>query len=56
MSPKPLYGVLAVPGLAVPSNLISGFLMENGLDFPLMIAPLFATGSCTFFAGGRGLT
>jgi hypothetical protein len=51
MSPKPLYSVLAVLGLAVPNCSLSGFLMENGLDFPLMIEHLFATDICTFFAG-----
>jgi hypothetical protein len=47
---KTLYLLLAVVGLAVPYYFLGTFLLEHGLNFPLLLQQLFANSISTFFA------
>lgn len=42
MKPKNLYLVLCVVGAVLPYSLFVPFLLQNGLDFPLIFEQLFA--------------
>lgn len=47
---KRLYLVLAILGFVLPHYFFVGFLIENGLDLPLLFDQLFANQISTFFA------
>lgn len=47
---KRLYLVLAILGFVLPYYFFVAFLIENGLDLPLLFDQLFANQISTFFA------
>jgi hypothetical protein len=47
---KTLYLLLAILGLALPYYFLTAFLLEHGLDLPLLLRQLFANSISTFFA------
>lgn len=50
MKPKTLYLILCVVGAALPYSQFIPFLMENGLDLPLILRQLFANRISSSFA------
>ena len=47
---KYIYLILAIIGAVVPYYFLVSFLVDNGLDIPLLFDQLFATDISTFFA------
>jgi hypothetical protein len=47
---KRLYLVLAILGFSIPYYFFLSFLLQNGLNLPLLLEQLFATPISTFFA------
>ena len=50
MKPKSLYAVLCVAGAVLPWSQFVPFLLENGLDLPLIVRQLFAKRISSSFA------
>jgi hypothetical protein len=55
-SVKKLYLLLALAGLILPYYFLLSFLVENGLDIPLLFDQLFASDISTLFAADLILT
>lgn len=45
-----VYAVALVVGIAVPLGVLAPWLADHGLDVPLLVKDLFATGVSSFFA------